>query len=320
MRPEDREELFFTLSELAEKAGEEASLLSDLTLEAFREGELSDSETADVERQLVGNPANRRRLEALAASALATPAAGLRRGVLEAVMRDRNRGKADSGLRRLSRRRWRPVLAAAAVLFCALGLGLWTLRSQPEPPPAYSVQIAGLKERRGLGEPGLGELAQMTEAYAETQVTISATVVERAVAGVEIGLYRLAGGGLERLPLSGNLVRNELQGVVVFEAPASSLVGSQPGQYEIFIVIAWKGDLPALMAPGEDPMAALAAHGRRRVHRLTLRLLAERSAGPLINSRRLDEETAHVLADPTISMVSDRFDRIHLSAQRRTSL
>jgi len=198
-------------------------------------------------------------------------------------------------------------------------LGWWTLQPEPEPPPVHAVQIEGLKERRGLDDPDQSEPAQATEAYAETRVTIRATVVERAVAGVEVGLYRSSEGSLERLPVGGDLVRTELQGVVVFEAPARVLVGSQPGHYEIFVVIAWQGGLPVSMAPGKDPMATLAGQGRRQVHRLTLRLLADRSAGPFINSRRLDEETAHVLADPTIPLVSDYFSRVPFSAQRHAS-
>ncbi len=271
MQPEDRESLFWSLSEIGDRATRSGAAVGDEVLAAYRRGELPEAEARRVEAILVGNPAARRRLAALVGHSPAAAPGSLRRRLVE--------GQGGTGRRSRVRRPERPGrpwwlgLAAAAVLVLAVG----TLTLRPgAAPPAYEVGITALSERRGPeSETGTGETA--AEARVETLVEITATVAEQAEAGVEVGLYRAAAGRLERIPEGDRLVRRTRRGVVQLAAPAADLVGRVPGDYEIFVVVAWEGKLPppVALAPGEDPSAALALGGRRGVHRLTLRLLAE---------------------------------------------
>ncbi len=281
MRPEDRESLLWALSEIADRPSRDGeataddetlsdSTLPDSTLRAYREGRLSDDEIRRVERRLVADPACRRRLEQLAGAAPPAAPLDVRRRLLEDF---------GGGARPRARRSffWRFGLAAAAMV--TLATGWLILRPRPQPLPAYDVRIAALTERRDAADAGT-----VAEAYADSIVTIDATVVGRAVKGVEVGVYRAAGGRLEKVAES-DPSRPERVGAVRIEAPASTLVGETPGEHEIFVVIAWRGSLPAAVTlrSGRDPAAELAAGGRQ-VHRLTLRLVAERSATPVTTS------------------------------------
>ncbi len=269
MRPEDRESLFWALSEVADDPTVPDSTVPDSTLRAYREGRLSEDEAGRVERQLVADPASRRRLEELAGVAPAAAPLAIRRRLLEDF------GEPTTRPRRARRWFWRLGLAAAAMVMLATG---WLiLRPRQEPLPVYEVRIAALTERRDQASAGT-----FAEAYADSMVTIDATVTGRAVEDVEVGVYRVAGSRLERVEdgVFRRQRRPESLGAVRFEAPAAGLVGEQPGDHEVFVVIAWRGRLPVavMLRPGADPAVALAAGGRRQVHRLTLRLLAERSA------------------------------------------
>ncbi len=262
MRPEDRESLLWDLSEIADRAPTGDALVPDTTLRAYRRGDLGEDEVRQVERLLMANPANRRRLEEIAGLAPAAAPAALRRRVLDATA-----GSGSNGGRRS--RRWWPALAAAALV--AIAAGWLILRPRPPALPAYEVQIAALTERRDSPP----SAAAKAEAYADSMVTITATVVERAVAGVEVGLYRVAGGRLERLSADDRIEWLVRPGAVRIRAPAAALVGSQAGRHEVFVAVGRSGRLPAAVVvdPGTDPAAALAAGGRQRVYRLTLRLL-----------------------------------------------
>ncbi len=289
MRLEDRESLLWDLSEIENRAPRDDSLVPDATLRAYRRGELGEDETRQVERLLVAYPANRRRLEELAGLAPVAAPAGLRRQVLEAA----TRGGAEPARRLRRPWPWRLAVAAAAVVVVAVG---WL--SSRTPPlsvvPAYQVQIAALTDLRDAEPREPASPATAAEAFADSTVTITATAFESAVDGVEIGLYRAVSGRLERVPEGGRVERLERQGAVRIRAPAAELVGSEPGDHEVFVAIAG-GRLPAAMAfaPGSDPAATLAAGGRRQVHRLTLRLLAETSAEP-VAGESTDEEAAEI--------------------------
>ncbi len=285
MQPEDRESLLFRLSELADPAergpadvgatpaspsdaGATQTLLDDATLQDYRQGRLTDDEARRVEAQLIAVPANRRRLEELAGIALPVAPAGVRRRLLESTGRPQVRRR---------RRRWTAgLLAAAAGLAAVAG---WTLLRPQLSLPTYEVQIAALAERRSA-PPEPGAASSTAEAYAETMVVIDATVAEQAVRDVEVGLYRAAAERLERVA-GDRLEVHQRRGAVRFKAPAAELVGPAAGDHEIFVVIAWKGDLPASVAlEGSGGAAALAAPGLREVHRLTLRLLAPSQPPP----------------------------------------
>ena len=310
MRPEDRESLLWALSEIADRtprddATSDDSIVPDSTLRAYREGRLSDDEARRVERRLVADPACRRRLEELAGAAPAAAPLDVRRRLLEDF---------GGGPRPRTRRSffWRLGLAAAAMV--ALATGWLILRPRPAPLPAYEVQIAALTERRDVAGAGAGTVA---EAYADSTVTIDATVVGRGIKDVEVGVYRTAGDRLERIAEDG-LRRFEQIGAVRIEAPASTLVGETLGEHEVFVVIGWSGSLPetVTLRPGHDPAAALAAGGHQ-VHRLTLRLVAERSATPVTTSPgdRLAFALRVLPAEPRLRRAG-RSDPLHHQTRR----
>ncbi|MEM7355203.1 MAG: hypothetical protein AAF657_30615, partial [Acidobacteriota bacterium] len=164
--------------------------------------------------------------------------------------------------------------------------------------PPYEVTIAALTERRDEAPS-----TTVAAALADSTVTIDAIVTQGAVAGVEVALYRAVGERLERLSVGGELRQMQRQGAVRFTAPASTLVGRQPGVYEILLVVGRHGRLPTAidLDPGVDPTAALAER-RLQVHRLTLRLLADDSAD-LPDTELLDPEsrvTELLHPEPTI--------------------
>ncbi len=279
MQPEDRESWFWKLSEAGDRAPREDSAVADDTLEAYRAGRLPDDEARRVEHLLVTRPANRRRLLELSGLTPAEAPAGVLRRLLSTVLRPAPRP---------ATRRWQwAALAAAAAVTVVFG---WAVL-RPGLPPAYEVGITALKERRFDD----GVLSEEATAYAGTPVTIIATVEGEAVKGVEVALYRDIDGRLSRLVDGIDLIED--RGVVRFEAPASALVGTETVRYEIFVVVAWQGRLPAAieLEPGDDSAALLAGGGRRQVRRLTLRLLAENSAPPSADGdSSSDEEKEHV--------------------------
>ncbi len=152
MRPEDREPLYWALSEIAERAPRDDTLVPDSTLAAYRAGALDEKQAREVERLLVRNPANRRRLEELAEAVPTAAPGGVRRGVIGAV--------GDSAARLPDRRRrWRRVLAIAAVVALVLTVSWqtvnWRTGKPHQGPPAYQARIAALAGRRDLATPAL---------------------------------------------------------------------------------------------------------------------------------------------------------------------
>ncbi len=268
MQPEDRENWFWKLSEIGTRVPRDEAVVSDEILESYRAGRLSEDEAREVERQLIADPANRRRLIELAG--LAPPAAPehIRRRLLSST----------AGERTVRPRRWLAGLAAAAAVVIAVGSGVLLWPPSDPAPPEYTVEIAAFRGKRGLGESTL-----VAEARAGTPVEIAAAVAEEAVGGVEVALYLADGAELSRIDDDVRVERRPRQGAVSFKAPASVLVGFEPGDYAIFVVIAWKDQLPdSGIAAGPDPAATLASGGRR-VHRLTLRLLPEDPAAPSVD-------------------------------------
>ncbi|MEM7357184.1 MAG: hypothetical protein AAF657_40595, partial [Acidobacteriota bacterium] len=172
MRPEDRESVYWALSELAERAPRDDTPLPHSILAAYREGRLAAEETRRVERLLARNPANRRRLERLAEAEPARAPAGLRRQLLALA------GQAER-LPRGRTRSWRRALAVAALLTLVLGVG-WRIHRTTEPQlPPYEVTIAALTERRDEAPS-----TTVAAALADSTVTIDAIVTQGAVAGV----------------------------------------------------------------------------------------------------------------------------------------
>jgi len=271
----DPEELLWETSTVAEErpaegAGEvPADVPSGDVLEAYRRGELDPADRERLEDLLAGDPAARRRLLALAGVADETPPPAVRERLLVRFAGSR-------------RRRWPLAVVAAAAVVVAF-LGWWLL--SPTLPGAgdragtvaalagtgYEVRVEALAQVRSAGAGG--EAA----AHPRTRVRIFVEPEEAAVAGVELGLYRLRGGRLERLPVGAELSLEAERGAGVFEAAAATLVGSEPGTRELLVAVAPEGRLPAAL-PAVSPEAAAAALARAsggKVYRRTVTVLPE---------------------------------------------
>ncbi len=268
MQPEDRERILWQLS-TANTPLASGHAVDDERLEAYRRGELDEQESAEVVRQLTQHPASRRRLLQLGGITDAPPSPQVLRRLLVS-------------LRPAATRRYRPLRVAAllAASLAAVFFGGRLMRSTvPETasPPAYTVGIAALAVHRDGPTPGPSATAN-----AETSVSITATIQGKARRDVALALFRQVGDQLERVDNSDGLSIIERRGAARFSAQAHSLVGDQPGEHLLFLVVAWQGDLPQVVSlpPGSDPATQLAADGRRRVYRLPLLLLPPATGPP----------------------------------------
>jgi hypothetical protein len=257
-------------------------------LASYRAGTLPAEEAERLEELLAGDVAARERLAALAGVMLPRPPDRVRAEVLASAGRELSKGRSRG---RGPGRGW--VWAAAAGLVLAAAALVFYLRRPPSGGwpagralPVYEVAVTGLAGVRSL--PGAEATPQdHAEALPETRVSITVAPADRAVAGVDFGLYRLAGDRLERISAgvegaagapgaTGPAIHQVSgRGAASFDALAADLVGRSPGAHALFLVVAPRGELPPgrQLAPGEDPARALAAAGRHRVYplRITLR-------------------------------------------------
>lgn len=306
MDPRDSEPLLRQLARLPEP---EADLPADELLRAYRRGELPADEEERLERWLARSPGARLRLLALAEPAESAELAELGAPApAEAVVpagpgeRVRSRVLASFAARGRSRRparpRWAPAALAALATAAALVLGLglpWLYRATRAPLPAYQVHLyGGQAEARGAA--GEGPRSEI-QAFPGQDVRFLVTPVGagdggRAGAEVEIGLYRVARGRLERL--DGGGFAESREGVVLVR-PAAALAGGVPGKHPLYLAVARPGDLPengaAVSAGGPggsdgpgspaDIAAALEDGGRRQVSTLYVTILEEEPSFPV---------------------------------------
>ncbi len=241
-------------------------------LAAYRRGELGAAARNRIEAQLVASRSARQLLVALATSEAAAPSPRVRRAVLAAAA-----GQSPAAPRRVGLRALRG-LALAASLVLAVASGWWWLSHLQGhgPLPDFTVEAHGIATHRGGSEGAVDGAGEPALVRPETELEIFASA-ERAVRGVEGGLYVLRGGGLERLPPGPRLRVEEERGALQLTARAADLLGAelQPGEHHVWLALGWQGTLPARveLAPGEDPATALRAPDRRVVP-VRLRLLA----------------------------------------------
>ena len=223
------EDLLLEIADLDD--GDDAPAPGDDALNRYRAGELSPEEEERLDGVLARSDAGRQRMAALVGID-ATPSPQVRQHVL---------GRAPRRPRSL-RQGW---AALAASLAAVIGLLLFSqLSGVGSLPPdlTYSFSAEGLAEVRS--EAGAGPLI---EAYAETRVRLRATPGAGAVARLDFGLYRADGGALIRLSDGVELSRN--RGHATFSARAADLVEGGPGRYELYVVVASRGELPASGTP-----------------------------------------------------------------------
>jgi hypothetical protein len=277
MSPIDPEELLRPLAEIEER--EAGSPLGDEILASWRAGELPEAERERVEILLGHSPAARKRLARLAGLRLPEPPARVREAVLASFRPAR---PAPGPLRRA----W--WWAAAAALALALSFPL--LRpGQPRGPshgagslPVYELALGGgqAQVRSVPRNPGK---SREVAASPDQRITLAITAVDGGKAGVEFGLFRLAGSKLERLDDDRPFAVE--RDAATFAGEARALAGAVPGRYPLLAVAAWPEDMPAdgSAVAGHDPQAvaaALTAGERRRVFILYLTILDPSALGP----------------------------------------
>lgn len=227
----------FLLRELARvpEAADGEPVPADL-LAAYRAGTLSAAETEQLERRLAASPEARERLAATAGVRLDSPGERVRRAVLD--------GETAGSRPVVPRRRWRRAIravAAAAMVAVAVGL-VWRTQGPPAeapPLPGFEIGLAGgLASDRAHAVTGSRIVANP-----HSRVTV-AFRPQRAVAGLEFGLYREKGGRLEPLRPGGAIRQVLGRGAAEWTARAADLVGDAPGTHTLWAVVAREGELP----------------------------------------------------------------------------
>lgn len=258
----ENEELLRELAQLEERAGDEIPSVE--LLAAYREGRLPHDEAERLEARLADDPVARERLASLAGVPLPRPPERVRAAVLAAAPRRKVRRFPIP---------WQGWAAAAGIVLAvaALPFVLPGRHGEGRPLPAYSVSITGLALERS--RPMASD--RSVEARPETRIEIDVAPEDRAVEGVDLALYRRVAGGVERLVEGPKLRQVENRGAAAFEGRAGDLVGPEPGERELLVVVARRGDLPdgLRLRPDEDAAAALAGRGERRVYSLRVKLL-----------------------------------------------
>lgn len=239
--------------------------VSNDTLRAYRQGELAADEREALETRLARDPEVRRRLVRLAEVQPSPPSPELRERVLRSFEEATGRG----------RRRWLPAVAAAALVALAILVPVLSDRSpdgSTGPLPrelAFEVVVTGLAEARS--DP---RASATVEAEPETTVRILARATSSMDSPLALAVYRRSPDGLRRVaeaPVEPD------RGAAELSVRAADLLGREPGRFQVFVVVARPGDLPARvpLAVEADPETALAENGHRRVYARELVLLPE---------------------------------------------
>ncbi len=266
MNGDDVEKLLGELSLVEESR--QGTTPADEALRAYREGALTEGEARAVETLLAESSAARKRLAELAGVDLPAPAPGVRDAVLRRLPR---------AARPQPTRLWRGPALGALAAGLALAFGLWLFMprnsgdalSMLPTGSAFSVGVTGYRPDRNSTATASESEAQ---AFPDTRVEIKVKPEGAVASWVGFGLYRRDGNRLIRL----NAELEVARGAAVFTARAAGLVGSQPGDYELYVVVAGDRGLARFftLEPGADPVAAVSVAGRRLVYPVALTVLA----------------------------------------------
>lgn len=257
-KPPD-DELLWRLTEAGMDSDE--ATLGDETLRAYRSGALTADEADAVEAVLARSARARTRLHEIAGIATALPPVRVRRRLF-----DETSARARGPLRMAA---W---VAAAAATIAIVTVGYrFATRSSAVTLPAglrFDLRVEGLAQVRGNED-------RLPRALPDTTVRIFLEPQDRAVSGLAYGLYRKLPGELRRVMPGTELDVRETRGAVTFTARAAMIVGSSPGEREIFVVVAPGGPLPASVSldPLQVEAAALEQATRGLVYRSVLTIL-----------------------------------------------
>ncbi|MCH9650407.1 MAG: hypothetical protein K0U98_19395 [Deltaproteobacteria bacterium] len=258
MSPLDVERLLWelTANEGVRHDAEPTRIPDDDTLRAFRDDELNEDRTKEVETSLAASQQARERLAVLAGVPLSTPDPAIREAILD---------QSFPLPRTEPARRWWPAvagLAAAAMVAAVVSFPLLKTPALPE-QVGYEVSMTGLATERSTTE-----ARELVQALPETRVRISVEPTGMSIDGLEIGLYRQSKLRLHRLIPDSHLRLETHRGAGLFEAAAADLVGAEPGIHSLYVVVAQRRDLPSevVLHPGDDPLEALEQGSRRRAY------------------------------------------------------
>ncbi len=281
MRPEECEEWLHQLAEAQEGAeeagarpGEGAPTLDELA--RYRAGELSPAEAEAVERGLLVSGEARWHLAQLGGVSRPVPPSRVRRAVLDGL-------KASPAPARVpSRARW--WAAAASLVFALAGSCLLLpriTRGPASPLPEYEVSVRGLAAQRGeavIGAPVEGTVvdAVAVSAYPSTRLVLDVTSLGSSLEDdAELGLYRRQRQELARVKPGEGLTVEAGSGAWRVSGITDRLVGDEPGDHSLWLVVARPGALPGerVLLAGRRPEVALGA-ADRRVLGVTVRVIA----------------------------------------------
>lgn len=258
MSPLDVERLLWELTAngSVRSDAEPTRIPDDDTLRAFRDGDLSEGRTREVEISLAASQEARERLAVLAGVSLPVPNPELREAILNQSF---PQPRVDPS------QRWWPVaagLAAAAMVAAVLSFPLLRSPALPE-QVGYEVSMTGLATERSTTE-----ARELVQALPETRIRISVEPTGTSIDGLEIGLYRRDELRLQRLIPDTHLRLETHRGAGLFEAAAADLVGAEPGVHSLYVVVAKRRDLPSevVLHPGDDPLKTLQEGSRRRAY------------------------------------------------------
>jgi hypothetical protein len=202
----ETEDLLWQLSSLRSRIGDRP--IDDELIERYQRGKTSDTEGRRLERRLARDERGMERMALLAARRAAgrRPAWRLAASILVGAV------------------------ATAGLYFSLRTGGVDSARSEI---PPYTVSVYGLTDRRG------------PEVSNETRPGSTVRIVARpAVApgpGLDVALYRrLDSGALKRIREAEERILVE-RGTAVLEIEADTLTGTEPGTYELVLLLAPAG-------------------------------------------------------------------------------
>ncbi len=245
----DPEKLLWQLSHA--KRQRETKAISDEMLRAYRDGTADAKQNAEIERLLGDNDAARVRLAELAGVNPQQPPAHIRQTVLDAL-------EGDTAASRPSHRAsqspvWRvaaallavTILAPVAIQFQRDNTDLTSART-PHTDWAstaqFDVQMSGLASQRSQSNSSVTGPQTPVLAYSDTQIALTVQAAQASTKGLDYGLYRAGDGLVQRLRRGVDLER--LRGAARISARAGDLVGSTPGTYRLYLVVANGTPLP----------------------------------------------------------------------------
>lgn len=259
------------------EAGE--ATIDDRLLDDYRQGRLDADSARALEARMATDPKLREALATKADLDLSPPSA-VRDAVLGSFEREATPSATSPAVGRGARRRWWSLAAAAVFVMAIFGSQVFQ-RPRVDLPP-LDVAVQTYETRAGdLGDPSGANAtrdALTVDVEADEPFSISLSPTLQAVAGVDVGLYRLRASRLERIDHT-DLVRREVldgedSGRFVISRPGDALAGSRA----LWVVVGYEGALDSALDIDPDVTAdtlktAMETGGEWLVYRVGVTIL-----------------------------------------------